>query len=173
MFDEMIHGDVNPRWPTPASKAVEFAVEKFSDTVVEASELLRLHYAEIAPYQDLFKLNPDIATYMKLQATGILYIVTARSAGKLVGYVSLIVKEHVHYKDVLMATDDIHFLHPDWRKGGTGLRMLKFAEQKMREMGVKVMALRTKVASNHGVLFERLGYEPMDVVYLKRLDQEP
>ena len=173
MFDEMIHGDVNPRFSSVPATGVVFALEKFSDTIVEASELLRLHYAEIAPFKDLFKLNPDVVTYIKLQAAGILHIVTARSNGKLIGYVSLIVKEHIHYKDVLMATDDIHFLHPDWRKGGTGLRMLRFAEQKMREKGVKVMALRTKIASNHGVLFERLGFEPMDVVYLKRLNQEP
>ena len=170
---EDLHGDVRPRFPTKPSTVVAFALEKFSDIVVEATELLRLHYDEVAPLKDLFKLNLDVQTYLKLQAAGILHIVTARLNGRLIGYVSLIIKEHIHYKDVLMATDDVHFLHPDFRKGGTGLRMLRFAEQKMREKGVKVMALRTKVASNHGVLFERLGFAATDVVYLKRLDQEP
>ncbi len=154
------------------ARPIKYAVELFSKTYAEAEALLRLHYDEIAPYRDLFKLNPDVDTYLKLEAAGVLHIITARNDAKLIGYVSMIVKEHIHYRDVLMATDDIHFLHKDYRHGFAGIRMLRFAEQEMRKLGVKVMALRAKVASNHGLLFQRLGFEPMDVVYLKRLDQE-
>ena len=170
---EDLHGDVKPTAFT-RRLPVSFAVEKFSDVYPAALDLLKLHYAEIAPMKDLFRLNPDLITYRKLELMGILYIITARDDGRLVGYVSLIVKEHLHYKDVLMATDDIHFLHPDYRHGRVGIEMLLFAEKQMKTLGVKVMALRAKKASGHDPLYERLlGYEAMDVVYLKRLDKEP
>ena len=157
----------------PDSQHLTFALEKLAPFLPEAISLLRLHYDEVAPYKILFVLNLDVEAYAKMEAMGILHILTARIDGKLVGYISLIVKEHIHYRDTLMATDDVHFVHPDYRKGSLGIKLIRVAEQKMKEMGVKVMALRTKVKSNHGLIFERLGFEPMDVVYLKRLDQEP
>jgi len=147
-----------------------FAIEKFASAYPEAQDLLKLHWEEIAPYRDLLTLNPNVATYEAHEAKEGICVITAREAGKIIGYIVMLIHPHLHYKHVLMATDDIHFIHPDYRKGRTGLQLLTFAEREMKKRGVKLMALRTKVNSNHGVLFEHLGYNAQDVVYTKRLD---
>lgn len=146
-----------------------FAVENFSDVYEEAFELLQIHYEEIAPYKHIFKLNPDLGYYRALAQSGNLCIVTARNSSVLIGYIVMLIKQHIHYKDTLVATDDIHFIHPAYRKGSLGSRLMLAAEKEMLKRHVKIMFLRTKAASNHGVLFERLGYSPIDIVYGKEL----
>lgn len=147
-----------------------FNVEPFSSVYPEASELLRLHWEEVAPYKDLLTLNPDMQMYRTLEEQGRIVVVTARRLGELIGYVVMMLHAHHHYSHVLTATEDIHFLHPDHRKGSLGLRLIAAAEAEMAARGVRVMTLRTKVTHNHGLLFERLGYQPQDIVYTKRLD---
>jgi N-acetylglutamate synthase-like GNAT family acetyltransferase len=60
-------------------------------------------------------------------------------------------------------------MHPDHRKGLRGLRLIMAAEKEMERQGVRLMSLRTKFKSNHGLLFERIGFEPQDIVHTKLL----
>jgi GNAT superfamily N-acetyltransferase len=147
-----------------------FQTEKFSQTYMEAVGLLRLHWKEIAPYQDLFTLNPNTAYYREGEKLGAIHIITARMDGLLIGYIVMQLNPHPHYKHVKIATDDIHFLHPDYRRGSVGTRLFLAAEKAMKTLGAQVMVLRCKAAHNHGVLFERIGYNVQDIVYSKRLD---
>ena len=149
----------------------EFAIEPLESAYLEATDLVRKHWQEVAPYRDLCVLNPDLPTYRAMVSK--LCVITARVSGVLVGYIMFVVAPHLHYRDVLMATDDLHFLDPAYRKTGIGLRMFVFAEQVMRDRGVQIMTLRTKADPrlNHGAIFEHLGYDKQDIVYTKRLDR--
>jgi hypothetical protein len=149
---------------------VRFQVEKFSDVYEEALSLQALHWREIAPYQDLTRINPDLRLYKTLEASGKLQVATARAGAELVGYFVNMVHPHPHYQHIITAVEDLHFLHPDHRQGWTGVRLLKFGERIAREAGVKLMVGRAKAASGHGVLYRRLGYDLMDEVFTKRLD---
>jgi GNAT superfamily N-acetyltransferase len=149
---------------------VIFAVERFDDVYDEARELLDMHWSEVAPYKDMLTLNPNVEAYKKAEAQGLIVIITARMDFELIGYIVMIIHPHMHYQHVLTATDDIHFLHPDHRKGTTGWRLLRAAENEMRARGVRLMTLRTKVEHDHGKIFEHLGFHAQDVVYTKRLD---
>lgn len=151
------------------SRKVVFAVEPLAKAFAEASELLRMHWHEVAPYKEINRLNPDMDNYLGMENAGRLCLITARSNGELVGYIMLLIYPHPHYKHVINATDDLHFLHMDYRNGFTFMRMLAFAEQEMANRGVQIMALRTKVDRDHGALFVRLGYKAQDVTYTKRL----
>ena len=155
--------------PLANTHSVVFAVEPFSVVYPEMQNLLHLHYDEIAPHQDIFKFNPDVDAYLRMDKAGTLCIVTARAQGLLIGYIVMMINRHLHYKDTFVATDDVHFIHPLYRKGSLGLRLIAAAEKEMVLRKVKVMILRTKVAHNHGVLFERMGYTPLDIVYSKAL----
>lgn len=152
------------------SRHLTYGKEKLAECYAEGVELLHLHWQEIAPYQDLLTLNPDMDIYRTAEEKGTLHIITARDNGKLVGYIILMVHRHLHYKHVLIATDDIHFLHPDYRQGGAGVRLFMSAEKEMRKLGVKILVMRTKANHDHGVLFERLGYSALDRTFSKRLD---
>lgn len=151
------------------SGPVIFAVETFDAAYGEASELTRLHWQEVAPYKELNALDPDLETYRNLEKLNRLCMITARHKGELVGYILMLLYPHPHYRQVLNAMDDLHFIRADFRNGFTFLRMLAFMEAEMKARGARIVALRTKQAKDHGALFERIGYQVQDVVYTKRI----
>lgn len=153
------------------TQTVVFAVESFAAAYPAASELVRSHWDEIAQNKTLLTLNPDLKMYEELERQGKLCVITARWSGELIGYIVMIMHAHPHYKHVLTATDDLHFLHPAHRKGLVGFRLIAAAKREMKRRGVQLMALRRKVKHDHGLLFERLGFRAQDVVYTMRLDE--
>jgi GNAT superfamily N-acetyltransferase len=150
---------------------IRFARETLGQAYADALELTRLHYEEIAPYQDIFKLKPDLDSYHRLEKSGALVVITAREDGILVGYFLMIVRSHPHYSDTIVANEDMKYVHPDYR-GKTGMGLIRFAEQEARRRGCKVMLQRSKARSEHGSLYRRLGYELLDEIWAKRLDKE-
>jgi GNAT superfamily N-acetyltransferase len=102
-----------------------------------------------------------------------LIIVNVRDAQtrELVGYHITFLHAALHYKNVVCALDDIHYLQPAYRSGWTAIRLLKFAEQEARKRGAHLSIARAKAKSQHGALFARLGYDLGDEVWFKRLDR--
>jgi len=133
----------------------------------EAQELIRLHWEEIATNKETIKLNPDWDLYYALEDRGNLNIYTAREDGRLVGYFVVIVGSNLHYKDHMFAENDILYLHPNYRQGWTGIRLLKFAEKALKEEGVSVIKINTKVHKPFDPLMEWLDYSLTERVYTK------
>jgi GNAT superfamily N-acetyltransferase len=152
---------------------VLFAVEKLDDCLAEGMALLREHWAEIAMYQDLQILDPQYEKYREAEQKNALIICTARDAGDraLIGYHVTFVIPMLHYKTVIGALDDIHYIRPDYRQGWTGVKLIKFAERMARERGAHLSIARAKAKSQHAALYARLGYDLSDEVFLKRLDK--
>ena len=94
---------------------------------------------------------------------------TVRDRGWLVGYIVMVINRNLHYKQLLMATEDIHFLLPAYRKGLIGYRMLAKAKQEMKARGCRMAIIRCKAGMSHAPLFERLGGELSDLVYVFKL----
>jgi len=53
--------------------------------------------------------------------------VTARDGDKLVGYFLWFLVSHPHYKHVVVAEEDLHFLPLEYRRGLTGYNLMKAA----------------------------------------------
>lgn len=148
---------------------MQFQVENFSYIYPEILRLWKLHWGEISLTKNLFPLNPDIQMYKKLEASGALKIITCRtSTGVLVGYYFAIIKKNLHYQ-VITSSDDIYYLHPDWRKGWIGVRLFLEAENVMRESKAVLSLVREKLAHPHEKLMQRLGYSPIEMIYMKVL----
>jgi GNAT superfamily N-acetyltransferase len=133
----------------------------------DAEELLKMHYNEIALNKDKIKLNPDWESYEKLEELGKLSIFTVRDNGKLVGYFVLLVSTSLHYVDHVYAISDIIYVHPDYRKGFLGVRLLKFAERCLKKDGVSIVMVNTKIHKPFGKILSRIGYNPIETVYSK------
>ena len=97
-------------------------------------------------------------------------MVTARGdGGVLIGYLMFVVDKQRHYS-VLQAMQDVVYLKPEHRGGGVGGRMLVFAEHQLRKRGVHNVVQHAKIKHpTLGLVLERMGYEPLDVVYVKKL----
>lgn len=144
-----------------------FAIEPAHTVYREAQGLFPLHWDEIAKNKELMTLNVNEGFYERGINAGRVVVVTARSLGKLVGYVVRFVFKHPHYEHVLCAEDDIHFLLPEYRRGLAGYNLIKNADALISTLGVKLLTIREKIGHEHPAMMKRLGYTPTDIVYTK------
>lgn len=135
--------------------------------------LIEDHWREIALNQECIKLNPDFDRYEQLEQAGIFKLFTVRNETDIVGYFACFVMPHLHYCDHLYATNDVLYLKPEYRKGFTGIRLIKFAERCLKDDGVSVIQINTKNHKPFDPVLIRLGYSLADKVYSKvLLDKE-
>lgn len=146
---------------------ITFQEEKFRDVAAEAAPLLEAHYKEIAMYQDKIEYSPDYSKYEMLDDNDMLYILTARDEGRLIGYFVNFVLPNVHYSKDVYAQNDILFIHPDYRGGTAAMRMFKRAEDDMRERGVSVMTIHMKTFAPFDKLVEKLEWDYAERIYTK------
>lgn len=133
----------------------------------EAEILIHKHWEEIALNKDKIKLNPDWEMYSLLESSGSLKIFTARNDKNLIGYFVVFVNRHIHYKDHLFANNDLLFLDEAFRKGLTGVKLIKFAEKCLKEDGVSVLTINTKVHKPFDVIMNKLGFNLIERIYSK------
>ena len=148
---------------------IKYQQEFLSQVQSDIEPLINLHWKEIALNQDNVKLNPDWEAYANLESEGKLQIFTAREGDTLVGYFVVTLGYNIHYKDHLCASNDVIYLHKDYRKGFAGIRLIKFAEKALREDGVSTLTINTKVHQPFDKVLERLKFKPIERVYSKYL----
>lgn len=149
------------------SEVISFQVENWTNVKEEASSLWAAHYDEVGQNKIKMQLNPDISKLDGFNSKGMLHIVTARSAGTLVGYHASFVDTLIHYKHILAGISDLYWLHPDYRKGSTGIKLFKEVEHTLKLRGVQIIYDSVKLYLDHGKLFEHLGYTPIERKYSK------
>ena len=143
---------------------MEFQVESFDDVKDDIKYLLDLHYNEIALDKEVIPLDPDWDKYRNLYNLGILKIITARDEGKIVGYSIFFVNAHLHYKSSIYANNDLLYLHPEYRKGSLGIKLIKYSEKVLRDLGVTKILWHIKFNKDFRLLLHRLGYIDEDVI---------
>lgn len=138
---------------------IKYSVEKIADIITDVKPLLEAHYKEIAWKQDRIKLNPNYRQYEALEQLGMLHISTVRIDGALVGYCITLLVKHMHYQDCLYALNDILYIAKLYRRGSLGSRLIKFTEEKLKELGALVVTYHVKTSHDFRPLLERNGYE--------------
>ena len=151
---------------------LKYQQEFISQVKSECQSLIELHWEEIALYKDKIKLNPDWESYHTYEENNLLRIFTARNEDVLVGYFVAVLQKNMHYKDHIFACNDILYLHEDYRKGFAGIHLLKFAEEMLKEDGVSVMLINTKIHKPLDKILERLKFNPIERVYSKYLGSD-
>jgi len=150
---------------------IKYQQEFLATVKDEIVPLLNSHWEEIALNKDKIKLNPDWDAYDNLEQVDKLKIFTARDDNKLVGYFVVIVGVNIHYKDHLFASNDIIYLSPEHRKGFTGIRLIKFAEKCLKQDGISVLTINTKVHQPFDRLMDFLKFRKIERVYSKYLGE--
>jgi hypothetical protein len=92
--------------------------------------------------------------------------------GQLVGDAVFGVGRNKHFMGSLQAVQDIVFVHPQAR-GGIGRQLLAHCDKALGKEGVQVVYQHQKLAHPAlGEVLRSLGYEPVEVIWAKRLDKE-
>lgn len=144
-------------------------LESFTERLPELQPLLPLHYKELALNQDTVPLAPQYEVYIEREKQGGLIFVTLREAGELIGYFIGFIAPGLHYKTCLTCTMDIFYVHPDRRGGSAGVKLFKFVEAELTRRGVQRWFVGSKCHMDASWLFERLGFERVEVYYSKML----
>lgn len=144
-------------------------VEPWLSNVAELKGLIGGHYEELALDKEAWPLDPRWDVYEAEDRAGVLLFVTLREAGRLVGYFIGNVAPGKHYKTCLTCVMDIFYVHPDFRKGRSGLILFKAVEHELRRRGVNRWFVGTKLHKSAAVLFKRLKFVEIETYYSKRL----
>jgi hypothetical protein len=139
------------------------------DCKADTLYLLTEHYNELTLNKEVITLNPDWDRYFELESKNKFHCFTARNDGELVGYSAFFVDTHIHYRDLLVATNDVLFLREDLRLGTTGIKLLKFSEQQLRLLNVNKITWHVKFAKDFRPILHRMGYTDEDTIVGKIL----
>lgn len=149
---------------------LQFQIEDVDTFARDGAELFPRHFEELSLNQEAIPFGLDFDMYRQAEANKLTYILTARHEGRIIGYVvSLVAKHHPHNKDAgPYSTTDMFWVAPEHRNG-TGVRLLLENERRLKNLGVRRMAISTKIKDAHLDLFGKLGFQATDIVFHKLL----
>ncbi len=149
---------------------IKFQCEPVLTVKPEMEPMLIDHYQELTMHKDKIKLAPDWELYDKMEKAGTFYLLTARDSDSndLIGYSAWFVKPHIHYKETIVAANDVLFLRKDHRAGMTGIKLIKYSEQEMKKYAHKI-TWHVKGEPDFRPILHRLGYVDEDVIVGKML----
>lgn len=146
---------------------VTFHTEQWSDVLPGLQEHWPHHWAEVAMHKDRIALNPNYGEYQRLEMSGQLHVTVARSEGKCIGYLTAIVRPHLHYAQSLSAFYDLYYIMPSHRLWMTGVRLFAEAEKALKARGVERCFTGTKLSKDAGAIFQRSGWEEAERLFVK------
>lgn len=149
---------------------LRFTVEPFHAWRVEAEPLFQAHWREIARHRERVALDPDWARYRRLEDAGTLLAVTARHGWRLVGYETFLVSPHLHYRQIIVAGQDMVYLAPEHRAGGFAYcALLRFCDAELVKRGVNIVIRRDKAAHALDAVYRRVDHSLVERVHEKVL----
>lgn len=143
---------------------IAFQRELLCEVVEEVQPLLERHYLELTRHKDVVKLAPRWPQYAAMEQAGCFVVLTARDDGKLAGYNAFFVQPHMHYEGLSTATNDVFWLEPEYRRGVTALRFLRFCEDHLKAQGVMKLVYHCKLSNNFAPILHRLGFADEEVM---------
>lgn len=127
------------------------------------------HFLQATPYRSLIADNPAqmtaLATMLITDANGLLLV--ADGGGALVGMIGLLVFSH-HLSGERIAGEVFWWVEPQQR-GTVGIRLLRAAEQWAKDQRVVTVQMVGPTTGRAGLIYERLGYAPIEVAYQRRI----
>jgi GNAT superfamily N-acetyltransferase len=150
--------------------------ESFIEALPELMSLFAQHWRETGLYRqfaDRMPLSPNLEKYKYAEASGVLFTLTARLDGRIVGYYVAVVQPALHYSTTLHAVTDIPYVLPEVRHRGIGVRLFVEAEKRLKARGVKLWQAGSKLDSDLHQSMDRLlrhmQFAPSDLIYSKWL----
>jgi GNAT superfamily N-acetyltransferase len=115
-------------------------------------------------------LDMDWQLYGTMTEVGMCHTFTARDGrDKLIGVVMYCVYMHPHHRTTKLAMCDIIAVNPEYRKLGIATRLIEYAEEMLKSLGVHEMLHMHKLNYKVTPLFIQQGYEAVETVYRKKV----
>jgi len=140
-------------------------------TLADLDQLVALgaRFRATTAYADLIEDNPgqmrQTAAQLITQANGVI-VVSEDRGGLVTGMIGLLCFPH-HLSGALTVGEVMWYVTPEARGGG--VRLLKAAEQWARNQHATTIQMIQPSGTDIGVLYERFGYQAIEVAWSKRL----
>jgi len=117
----------------------------------------------------MMKLDPDWDRYKFLEDEGKLFTVLAYDEGDtLVGYSVNVIDNSLHYRQLLLSSNDVIFLHPSHRGARLGNALIDKTEEASKAMGAHGHIWHAKPATPLEHLLRAREYPVLDILRLKK-----
>lgn len=140
-----------------------------------AQSLVQDHFNEVASSKGDFDFELNWRILQDMSDAGFLYICAAFADSNLVGYALIMKVPNLIHAQVKTCAIQSMYLAPKYRKGSTGIRLVRFAENVAKALEAE--ELRVSISKNSkssrgkplSGLFTNLGYKFKEVVYSKKM----
>lgn len=146
-------------------------IRRCSVTEIEQSTTLPELLAEYGRESSIPELGPSapcMETYRQMAASGVLHAVGAFSP-ELVGIATILIFGIPHYSGRRIASMESFFVAPEARGGGTGIKLLRAAEQCALDHGATALMVSAPVGSRLAAVMSRSSYRQTNQVFTKGL----
>ena len=109
----------------------------------------------------------DVDPYNYLNGSTRVFVII-NSDDEIVGYSIFRITEHPHHQSKLIGYQDVIYIHPDYRKGIAGLKFYKYIEKELSEE-VDALIISHTFKKDLSPLFERMGYNALEISYIKEI----
>jgi GNAT superfamily N-acetyltransferase len=144
------------------------------DDFVELTDHLRQgHFEEASGFQDVLRLDPDWKQYAAQEARNGVFFLVAQKDGKTCGYSVAFVMPHPQCRETVVGLVDAIYVAPEHRGGRVGRNLILATEVHASLRGAKILTWHepSRVGKSKGIgsLLGKIGYEPHEVAYSRRL----
>jgi GNAT superfamily N-acetyltransferase len=140
--------------------------ERFADVLPELIPLHAEHWKETEAHRHGLELAPNYDAMATDDRAGRLIQFTVRHCGALIGGLRMYVYESRH-TNTLTASEDALYVSPTHRNGVLGLRLLRYAENCLAQIGVRSIEANSKLVNHADVLMRRMKYTPIATQFHK------
>lgn len=133
-----------------------------------AGEMIAQH-TEVSTNSDLFTINPNLNVYRQMEKAGSLLTIGAWDDGLLIGYSINFVLPHHHSMEVIHCSNDLLFVHPEYRRGRTGLKLISETERLAKKRGAHIVFWRANPGTALEKIMSALGKKVQETVFYTRL----
>lgn len=138
-----------------------FSRELINQFYPDAKDLFKQDWEETT--SDGIEFEIDEESYRVLEKHGRLAIFTARTAGKLAGYIGFTVSESMHHKRKIANCTGL-FVLKEYR-GRTGLFLTKYAIGQLKSYGIDKIRISSSSKNDIGKFLGRMNFKHEESVY--------
>lgn len=139
------------------------------DLFAHARVLLKAHHEESAGNQDLMTLNLDENRYRNLELAGHIIVLGAWLNNHLIGYSVNLISTHLHSAELVVCVNDLLFIDKAYRKGRTGLNLIRATETASKSRGARMILWGAKPNTRLNKLLTALKCCELETIYCMRI----
>jgi GNAT superfamily N-acetyltransferase len=131
-------------------------------------DALIAEYAAESSHNELPDAGAQWAHYKALEQAGAMTAIGAFKGDELVGFICVLASRVPHYGHSLAVTESF-FVAKAHRKGGVGVKLLKAAEERAREVGATCLMVSAPAGGTLERVMPRMGYRHSNTVFVRSL----